>query len=158
MPICDIIIPDTFTKAVPKDWKMDKVREFVATHGKLDKPVVVNRRGVLVDNYVRYLVAKECGFATVPCMTMGEYNRLRIKSGERPIMSYVVAKFDGCPKEYIWKNDRDFDVAVGDKVLAVSKKKNGGNGVVTVTVVGLFQSNSPKFYKHKPITKVYKKN
>ena len=148
--LSDIIVPKSFEKTQPSKKKLDTVKAYVNEHGKLDKPIVLDGN-MLTDNYVRYLVAIECGFEKVPYITSQEY-RDRDIDPNKP-MTYIAGKFDGSDKEYFWKVTKDISIEVGDKVMVKSKRVNGGNGTAVVTVTKVFTSDSDKMLRHKPVIK-----
>lgn len=152
--LTDIIVPDSFKRSKPTKDKMEKVRAYVKEHGKLDKAIVLDGN-MLTDNYVRYLVAVECGWNRVPCVSIQEY-RDREVDPDKP-MTYIVGKFEGNDKEYIWKVTKDISLEVGDKVLVKSKCKNDKNGVAVVTVDKVFTSDSDHMLRHKPVIKKVKR-
>lgn len=147
--LSEIIIPESFRQTQPSKHKLDKVRNYFAEHGKLDKPVVLDGC-ILTDNYIRYLVASEFGFEKVPYITAQEFKERKID--ELPT-TYIVGKFEGCDKEYTWKNNKNIHIEIGDKVLVRSKCKSGKNGRGIVTVVKIFTSNSINMQRHKPVIK-----
>lgn len=57
----------------PSESKLNITREYVKENGKLDMPLVVNRKtNFLIETYARYIVAKEFGFTTVPVVFKGK--------------------------------------------------------------------------------------
>ena len=147
--LSDIIVPKSFQQTKPSKQKLDKVRAYVAEHGKLDKPIVLEGQ-MLTDNYVRYLVAAEAGFEKVPYITTQEYREQKV---ENTPTTYIVGKFKNCEKEYTWKVTKNIPLEVGDRVLVRSKCKNGKNGRGVVTVVQVFTSDSASMLRHKPVIK-----
>lgn len=148
--ISDIIIPSGFDSSKPKKEKLDKVKKYVVEYGKLDKPIIL-KDNVLVDNYIRYLVAKEVGMEEVPYITTQEYKE---KNPQKNLpVTYIVGKFKRCSKEYTWKLTKDIPIAVGDRVLVKSKAKFGNKNRGVVTVVSIFTSNKPELLKHKSVIK-----
>ena len=136
----EVKIPNQFKKNSPNIFKISKVKEYVRKYGNLDKPVTLNGK-VLVDGYVRYIVADMMGWVAVPYVDIKD-------------MEYVVCKFDNNPKEYTWKNDKGVYVRVGDKVLVWIKNSKGENKKVYATVVNTFKSSDLKLYKkHKSVIK-----
>lgn len=154
--VSDVIVPKVFKESQPKDYKLSRIRNFVMKHGRLDKPIVVNSDRVLTDNYIRYLVAVEQGLEEVPFMYAQEYReKSKFNPKECPTITYVVGKFYQCDKEYVWKNDKDLNIEVGDKVLVVSKDKYRKKiSRAVVTVVDIFKSNNPAYLKHRSVVKV----
>ncbi|MGC7872079.1 AAA domain-containing protein [Desulfosporosinus sp. SYSU MS00001] len=68
IPIDSIIIREEFLQTPPKRVKIESVKEYFYNHGELDKVVVVCPEGdkyVLVDKYLRFVVAKELGLSEV---------------------------------------------------------------------------------------------
>ena len=147
--LSEIIVPKSFRQTKPSEQKLNKVRAYVAEHGELDKPIVLDGQ-MLTDNYVRYLVATEAGFEKVPCITTQEYREQKI---ENIPTTYIVGKFKNCEKEYIWKVTKNISLEVGDRVQVRSKCKNGKNGIGVVTVVQVFTSDSASMLRHKPVIK-----
>lgn len=147
-----IVVPESFKNSNPMEVKLDYVRDYVKNHGELDKPVVLDGN-MLVDNYVRYLVAKELGFREVPCISYKEY-RDRKSVIEMPA-TYIVAEFKDNPKEYIWRVPNGISVEVGDMVLVKSKFRDDNKAVVTVGRV--FQSDDVDMLKHKTVIKKLRK-
>ena len=152
--LSEIIVPESFKSSKPSKDKMNKVREYVKEYGKLDKPIVLDGN-MLTDNYVRYLVAVELGFKEIPYITLQEHRDRKVDSNN--LMTYIVGKFEGNDKEYIWKVTKDISLEVGDKVLVKSKCKNGKDRVAVVTVVKVFTSDSDNMLRHKPVIKKLKR-
>lgn len=146
--LSEIIIPKKFRDSVPTAEKLDRVRKYYEDNNCFDKPIVVDKNNVLVDNYLRYLVALENEITEVPCVTQ-EHRQREI--------TYVVGVFDGYPKEYTWKLTKNIPIVIGDKVAVVSKGADGKNRICIVTVVKLFTSNNPELLKHKNVIGKYKK-
>ena len=63
--VSEVIIPKEFTQSTPRSDKIERVKNYVEKHNTIDKPIVVNSDGVLTDNYVRYLVANQCGLKEI---------------------------------------------------------------------------------------------
>ena len=55
----NIKISEAFANTTPSEEKMRECREFWRYEQKQDRPIVLNRKGVLVDGYVMYLILKE---------------------------------------------------------------------------------------------------
>ena len=69
-------------------------------------------------------------------------------------MTYVVGRFSDKGKLYVWKNDKDLDINIGDNVIVESSMKLEDNSVcnVCVEVVGVFKSSDLTLYnRHKSI-------
>lgn len=57
--VSDIVISERFANSTPKQGKLNRIREHYEEYGCVDKPMVVNRKNLLLDGYKRYLVLKE---------------------------------------------------------------------------------------------------
>lgn len=67
IPLSDIVIPEALAKTVPNEKKLRVVRAHVEANGKLDMPIIINKKNNnLIETYARYIVAKESNFDTVP--------------------------------------------------------------------------------------------
>lgn len=65
----------------PSESKLDLTREYVKANGKLDMPLVVNRKtNFLIETYARYIVAKEFGFTMVPVVFKGKEKEKKRKN------------------------------------------------------------------------------
>ena len=139
--LCDIKIRDDFMQTKPSVKKVNKALRYIERFNKIDKPIILND-GVLVDSYSRYLAAVIKGMREVPCVELQE-------------MNYIVGKFDNSNKEYVWKNDRNVNVKVGDKVLVESRNVNKSKTKqLYVNVVDIFLSDSLELYnKHRRVIK-----
>ncbi len=143
--ISEIVIPDSLLNSSPRQKKIDYAMRYFKQHKELDKPVVI-QDGVLVDNYIRYLVAKKVGLSEIPYLTKEEYDEKF--SSEKPVTTYITGKFEHCKKEYTWKITRDIHFEIGDKALVKSGKK-----VAIVTVAKVFTSDNPALLRHKIVLK-----
>lgn len=74
MPIdCDVVmrlkeitIPQSFKNCKPSPMKVKKAMDYYDENGRLDKSITVDGKGVLLNGYVRYIVAKLKKFNSVP--------------------------------------------------------------------------------------------
>lgn len=138
--LSDVKIHQSFLDSKVSDQKVLKAVNYIRKYGKIDKPIVLNH-GVLVDNYARYLAANSQKLSEVPYVELQQ-------------MSYINGKFDNNEKEYTWKNDKNIDIKVGDRVLVKIKNKDKKTKKVYVTVVNIFQSDNLYLYnKHKSVIK-----
>ena len=137
--ISDVKILDSFRKSVPKNFKLERIKDYVNVYNNIDEPITLTEDGVLIDGYTRYLVAKELNIKTVPY----------IVAQSKPKNKYIVGKFKNNSKSYVWRVRKKIDVNVGDKVLVINKNKKS-----VVDVVSVFESNDINLIKHKPVLKV----
>lgn len=149
--LSSITIPASFRRCRPKECKLTTVRNFVRTHGKLDKPIVVNAGNVLADGYVRYLIAKEFGFDKVPVTNVHNTKKKTSNHTE-----YIVAKFNTGNKQYVWKNPCGLDLNVGDMIQVWTNNSNGKLIKAIVTIVSIFNSDDVELQKHKNVIRKVK--
>ena len=140
--ISDIIIPDEFTKTTPKNSKVERIREYFNVYNTIDEPVTISSSNILMDGYIRYLIAKEHNMQLIPCVISDKNFKSKIP------VKYIVGKFDN-GSEYIWKIRNKLDVNVGDKVLVANK-----NGSAVVSVVKVFCSNDKNGLRHKSVLQI----
>lgn len=154
-----VIVPDIFSKSHPREEKLQVIRDYYKINNRLDKPLVLTKDYVLVDNYLRYLIAKEFGVRSVAYVYVFETSgkQEHEQADENRTVTYIVGKFYKCDKEYVWQNPKDIPVKVGDSVLVKSMdKKRKKNTVAVVSVTNVFKSNNPALKRHKSIIKVFK--
>ena len=145
-----IYVPSSFRNTTPSPKKMDAVRNYLCENGKLDRPVVL-ADNVLVDGYIRYLVAVESGLDHIPYISV--LDQQKQMANTPPV--YICGKFEGNDKEYTWRITKRMSVEVGDMVQVKSKCKDGSNTSV-VTVTKVFTSDDEKLLRHKPVVKKLK--
>ena len=61
MKMSDIIIPESFAQTYPRKKKIDACKEHWIKTGRQSKYIVVDKKNILTDGYVMYLVLKELG-------------------------------------------------------------------------------------------------
>lgn len=134
-----IKIPMAFLNSKPNNNKVEKIRKYCQENGQIDKPIIIreNKSGsLLIDGYIRYIVAKEMGYKTIPFIFEDSlYSQHK----------YIYGKFNGTSKLYIWKVKDSIDVKINDRVVVQSK-----DGKAVVTVVDIFNlSGMQNIYYHK---------
>ena len=70
MPLSEIKVPFGYKESTPDPAKVDYVENFYKQYSFLDSPVVVDNKGYIKENYIRYLVAKSHGLKTVPVIVV----------------------------------------------------------------------------------------
>jgi len=91
LPLSEIIIPEQFLKTPPKRAKIEETIAYYKTHGKLEKPITVNRGTLtLTDGYKRYVTAKELGLTEVPVQFIGKEKKepvttIKKQTDEKPL-------------------------------------------------------------------------
>lgn len=132
----DVKIKKEFLESNVSERKVNKAKKYIRQNGHVDEPIILNG-GVLVDGYTRFLAAYQMGWKWIPYVELEH-------------ISYIIGKFDGSNKSYIWKNDRYVDISIGDKVIVKSKHNNS-----CVTVIGMFKHNDIDLYRqHKSVIRL----
>ena len=132
MKLADITIPQRFQASPPSDRKLNVCRQYFKAHGALDRTLVVDSQGVLLDGYVGYLVLRENGIR--------EYG---VSCADKPRI-FIAACHEGNPKEYYWcVTHRTADVELlipGAHALVQTK-----NGMQPVRITQVFTAvKSPR--------------
>ena len=128
MKLSEIKISNAFKEHEPSESKMEKCRKKFRK-GKMDRQIVLDGNGYLIDGYVLYKVLEENNYSEdIPVVY-------------RKPTTYVYGKHPGNNKEYIWrvpKKYKGFDKKQGDVVLVHS------NGTIQlVTITRIIKSNIP---------------
>ena len=147
MLLSEIVIKNSFKNTVPSNDKMKKAREFFANNGRIEKPIVVNENGILVDGYIGFLILQENGIEqTDVLIDDGQYEN------QKTVYIRAVHMRDNS-KEYYWRinemTENVDELAIGKLVLV--KTKNG-NKVVRIT--GIETSYIPP--AHRKVRRVSK--
>ena len=141
MKLSEIKIPKCFAKTQPSPTKLVNCAAYCRKFGTLDKPITINKDKVLVDGYVRYLVAKKLHMDDVPVVN------------QRPVRIYVKGKHNPDGKDYWWivkKKDENKFIEkshVGDHILVDTKK---GERIIVITDISL-RDKSPTDKKLKMV-------
>lgn len=146
--VSKIVIPEKFIDSSPNKKKVMAIRQYIKQHHKLNKPVVLNGN-ILVDGYIRYLVAVENGMDEIPFVKALDYKNEYQNS--KLSIPYITGRFKHGRKEYLWKNDKGIPINVGDRVLVNSKNKITGKNRGVVTVTKIFESNRESMLRHKSV-------
>lgn len=118
MKVSEIKIPKGFSESTPNSAKLNKARNYYLANHKIDKPIKVDKQGVLVDGYISYLVLMEFEpESEVYCKVTDSYrtNRTVYVYGKHPN-----SKID---KEYLWRMPAksDYIPRVGEALLVKTK-------------------------------------
>lgn len=135
MKISDIKVPYIFLNSPPNSHKIKKCKDYYYKYGKLDKPITINKNGILIDGYVRYVVAKELGLKECPVC-------------KQEIRIYVKGRHSVPGKMYWWmvkKQDEEMfinKVNIGDSIYVNTKK-----GICPVVVTSIKTRINPPIQK-----------
>lgn len=114
MKLSDIIISPSFSKSVPRKEKMETCRRNWEKYQKQDRYIVVNKKGLLIDGYIQYLVLMEHKeeYAEVKISNCKrnswhrkELSELKIPKYKNNPTTYVFGVHPNCDcaKEYVWR-------------------------------------------------------
>lgn len=134
MKLSDIIINKSFTETTPKEEKMIECREFWRYEGKQDRPIVLNKKNVLIDGYVMYLILMEHKEEYAEVTYIKKHNRRyemlpKVKPSymnSKTTYIYGVHPNSNCRKEFTWRIPASWgswadNIEVGDTVLCQTK-------------------------------------
>ena len=155
----EIIIAESFANTEPNPNKVEACREYYRKNGVQEKPIVVNRTGVLIDGYIQYLVLKENNEETgiviqrkyIPKNKKErEYFEPAYRT-ERTTYIYGIHPNSVSKKERVWRVAKSWgnwadNIKVGDLILCDTKN---GNRQVKVTKIETLDEY--------PVNKVVKK-
>lgn len=153
MALEDIVISESFLNHPPNDIKIQKCRDFYKSYNKADRDIVINKRNVLTDGYIAYLILRENEIMYTNVLVKDETEN---KRGHK--VTYIFGKhFDInsgtiiCEKEYVWSVPKRLINKIDIGSIVIAKTKYGTASVVVVKIMVL---NSPPI--HRPINKVVK--
>lgn len=123
-----IVIQDSFKKYPPRPTKMDKVRKHYQKTGFLDKAITLDGN-ILVDGYMRYLVAQELHLAEVPTIQYVDTDEYKINFPVR--IAKVRFTKDGKEYWYRFNPNKDYvDIRAGDWVYVQGQNNWYGSNVL----------------------------
>lgn len=133
MKLSDIKIRGKFKRTTPSQDKMNACRDYYEKHCCIDRNLVVNRYGYLVDGYIGYLVLMENGVEEAYVVGKDDQRTTTYRCVDT---TYVFGCHTVNGKEYVWRlcnnKVRPEKVHIGSKVLVNTKY---GNRVITVTKI-----------------------
>lgn len=116
MKLSEIKIPEPFKACQPNAYKLEACRRCFEQNHRLDRNIVVNRDGVLVDGYIGYLVLMENGVESADVVCASDDRQL---GGSKTV--YVFGTHWKGGEEYCWRvTSRTADVlnlAVGRRAI-----------------------------------------
>lgn len=138
-----IHITKAFRRTTPRASKMNECREYYRQHGRIDKDIIINKYGILIDGYVRYLVLMENGVNTSEVLMLGV--------GENEVLNsmhdvdgkwYVFGRHETSPKEFCWvvnNSTRHLEhMRIGNHMMVRTK-----NGIQKAMVTNIIRSETP---------------
>ena len=134
MKLTDIVVPNCFLNTTPRASKLIEINKYYNKFGQLDKPIVINKDGMLLDGYARYIVAIRMGLTDVP-VVIGKKKQKSV---------YVSAAHKRNCKRYWWKvrkgDEEEFlsKIRIGSPIMVDTKK-----GVLKVFVTSISIDKRP---------------
>ena len=132
--LSDIIINKSFTETIPKEEKMIECREIWRYEGKQDRPIVLNKKNMLIDGYVMYLILMEHKEEYAEVTYSKKHNRRyemlpKVKPSYKNTSTtyiYGVHPNSNCSKEFVWRVPASWgnwadNLQIGDIVLCQTK-------------------------------------
>lgn len=132
--LSDIIINKSFTETTPKEEKMIECREIWRYEGKQDRPIVLNKKNMLIDGYVMYLILMEHKEEYAEVTYSKKHNRRyemlpKVKPSYKNTSTtyiYGVHPNSNCSKEFVWRVPASWgnwadNLQIGDTVLCQTK-------------------------------------
>ena len=133
MKISDIKIQENFKTTTPSSRKLRECREYFKKHGIIDREIVVNKNGYLLDGYIGYLVLKENGVKDVEVVFTNKNH------ANKTIYVFGCHRDNG--KEYVWRMPKKVkadNIVVGSNILVQTRF-----GIKSVTVTRIESLYSP---------------
>lgn len=146
MKINDIRIPLSYTTKSPAKGKLKEITDFYKSNGKLDKPIKLSKNNVLIDGYARYMALRNLGVIDIDDTFINVENNFTYTEDYVNI-TYISTVFND--KEYVWINDKGYELKEGDIVKVLNKKE-----YQNITVYKVYLNDpQPQFAPHKTILK-----
>ena len=146
MELDKIHIPQAFAETTPNTDKVEKYREYYRRNGVQAKPIVTNRKNMLIDGYIQYLILKENNEETGVVIQKSklfskklhkEYYTEPTYRNTRTTYIYGVHTKGNSSKERVWRVSASWenwadDIKTGDLILC---ETSNGNRQVRVTKI-----------------------
>ena len=139
MKLSDIKISEAFANTIPKEEKLEECRKNWNENHCQDRFVVVNRKNILIDGYIQYLILKENNMNEAEVKISNKrkkrWNRKPVKKNFVPkyrdeLTTYIfgVHPYSEIKKEFVWRVPKTWSEAgwedglsVGDSILVDTK-------------------------------------
>lgn len=138
-----IYITRAFRRTTPRASKFNECREYYRQNGKIDKDIIINRYGFLVDGYIRYLILLENGIQSAEVLMLGvnEDETTQFEDGDSGKF-YAFGRHDTSPKEFCWVVNNATGhlehMKIGNKMMVRTK-----NGIQKAMVTNIIRSETP---------------
>ena len=140
MRLDDIKVSGSFLHSVPNANKLEKCRKYFMENGVLDRKLVLNDKGYLIDGYIGYVVLRENGIDVADVVvetdeTKYKYKRKNPKWWTSPT-TYVYGSHKVNKKVYVWRVDEKTkgaeNVGIGKRAIVETAQ---GRHEITITDV-----------------------
>ena len=155
----EIYISEEFANTTPNSKKVEEYRNYYNRNGVQAKPIIVNRKGVLIDGYIQYLILKENGeeYAVViqrKYIPKNKKEREYVEPSyrtERTTYIYGIHPNSVSKKERVWRVAKSWgnwadNIKAGDLILCDTKN---GHRQVKVTRIETLDECPVKFQVKK---------
>lgn len=161
----EIYISEEFANTTPNHKKVEEYRNYYNRNGVQAKPIIVNRKGILIDGYIQYLVLKENGEEDAVVIQRKyipknkkerEYVEPAYRT-EKTTYIYGVHPNSDSKKERVWRVAKSWgnwadNIKVGDLILCDTKN---GYRQVKVTRIESLDECPVKFNVKKVVRHNY---
>ena len=159
----EIYITEEFTNTTPNSKKVEEYRNYYNRNGVQAKPIIVNRKGILIDEYIQYLILKENNEESAVVIQKKYIAKKRrdyvepTYRMERTTYIYGVHPNNLSKKERIWRVAKSWgnwadNIKIGDLILCDTKN---GYKQVQVTRIETLDECPVKFQVRKVVRRNY---
>lgn len=125
---------------MPKEEKIQECMRYLKTYGKLDRDIVVDKNGYIIDGYVAFVVLKNMNVSHHLVVCDEEYSLNASYRGKNT--TYVFGHHIGKTKEYCWRiyrgtQNKD-NLEIGKHAVVVTAQ-----GVKSIVITRIDDLNSP---------------
>lgn len=161
--LSEIYISEEFANTTPNSKKVEGYRNYYNRNGVQAKPIIVNRKGVLIDGYIQYLILKENNEESAIVIQKKYISKKKREYGEPAYRTTKTTYVYGVHPNSENKNERVWRVAeswgnwadniqIGDLILCDTKN---GYKQVKVTRIEILDECPVKFQVKKVVRHNY---
>ena len=139
MKLSDIKISEAFANTIPKEEKLEECRKNWHENHRQDRFIVVNRKNILIDGYIQYLILKENNMDEAEVKISNKrrerWNRKPVKKNFVPqyrdeLTTYIfgVHPYSENKKEFVWRVPKSWSelgwedgLNISDEILVDTK-------------------------------------
>lgn len=128
----NIKVSSWFENSVPREEKLVECREYYNTYGKLDREIVIDFDGYIIDGYIGYLILKENEYSgkirvKQSAKRKKKWYRKGVNVSYKNISTiYVFGKHHEDGKEFVWrvpeaKRELVSELTIGNEIAVATK-------------------------------------